>query len=264
MKSPFPGMDPYLGRKWRDVHTRLALYSCDEIQTRLPPDLFAHVEERIYVESDGIPERSINPDVRVVELPNREHGGVAVLDEVEIAEPYLLTVDVEPVTEIFIEIREADTGNRVITTIEFLSSTNKTPGEGRRLYSEKLRNLQNAGVRLVEVDLLRKGGCGLSIAPHEVPAHIRAPYHIIVRRGWNWGKAEIYPLPLRQRLRVFRIPLRETDSDVTLYLQAIVEQSYVKGRYDVIIDYQPPPDPPLEGHDAEWADALLRAAGKRK
>ena len=43
MKSPFPGMDPYLEQRWRDLHTRLVHYSCDEIQTRLPTDLFAHV-----------------------------------------------------------------------------------------------------------------------------------------------------------------------------------------------------------------------------
>ncbi len=264
MKSPFPGMDPYLEQRWRDVHTRLALYSCDEIQTRLPADLFAHVEERVYVENEGLPERSMSPDVRVLELPHRQSASVAVLDEIEIAEPYLLSVENEPVTEIFIEIREVGTGNRIITTIEYLSKTNKLPGEGRQLYQKKLADLRNAGVSLVEIDLLRLGGCGLSIAPHEIPAHIRAPYHVIIRRGSNWGRAEIYPLPLRQRLPAFRIPLRPSDSDVTLDLQAIVEMSYVKGRYDTLIDHQQDPDPPLEGHEAEWADELLRAAGRRK
>lgn len=32
MSSPFPGMDPYLEAHWRDVHTRVMTYICDQIQ----------------------------------------------------------------------------------------------------------------------------------------------------------------------------------------------------------------------------------------
>jgi hypothetical protein len=221
MNSPFPGMDPYLERHWRDVHARLVLYSCDQMQRHLPADLLARVEERIYVEDD--------------------HVGN------------------EPVTETFIEIREAGSGNRIITVIEFLSPTNKIPGEGQDLYRQKQKELRQAAVNLVEVDLVRAGASGFSVLAQQVPAHIRTPYKVVVRRGWEPLKAEFYPLPLREKLPGIRIPLRQTDRDVPLNLQAIIEQCYGNGRYETI-DYQVEPNPPLTGEDALWADALLRAS----
>ena len=50
MKSPFPGMDPYLERHWLDVHGSLNLYIRDELQPQLPADLAARMEESVYVE----------------------------------------------------------------------------------------------------------------------------------------------------------------------------------------------------------------------
>ncbi len=67
MASPFPGMDPYLERFWSDVHARLVTYACDQLQERLPPDLIARMQERIYVETPEGPGRSMHPDVSVVE-----------------------------------------------------------------------------------------------------------------------------------------------------------------------------------------------------
>jgi len=49
MKSPFPGMDPYLERYWRDLHQSLIIYTRDELQDRLPPQLRARIEERVYL-----------------------------------------------------------------------------------------------------------------------------------------------------------------------------------------------------------------------
>jgi hypothetical protein len=263
MKSPFPGMDPYLEQHWLDVHSRLIIYACDQLQGGLPADLFARVEERVYLEKDGTEKRSMHPDVRVVEHGRRGRTAVAVKGEIDITEPFVIHLDHEPITETFIEIRDAGSGNRVVTVIEFLSPTNKVRGRGQKLYRKKQRELESAGVSLVEVDLVRAGKRVFSVPTKAIPKNIRTPYQVIVRRGWDWMTAEVYALPLRERLPAFRIPLRETDRDIALNLQALIDQCYVNGRYDTI-DYQVDADPPLEGHDAEWADALLRAAGKRR
>ena len=74
--------------------------------------------------------------------------------------------------------------------------------------------------------------------------------------------AEIYRVPLREPLPAIRVPLRETDADVGLDLQALITQVYRHGRYDDI-DYTVPPVPPLAPDDETWADELLREAGKR-
>src|SRR5439155_5717244 len=67
MASPFPGMDPYLERSWGDVHQALIIYAREQLQPRLPGDLRARVEERVFVASADEPRKDMYPDVRVIE-----------------------------------------------------------------------------------------------------------------------------------------------------------------------------------------------------
>jgi hypothetical protein len=67
MKSPFPGMDPYLEQHWRDVHSSLVIYARDALQQLLPAGLVARVEERVFLEPEEGAARGMYPDVRVVE-----------------------------------------------------------------------------------------------------------------------------------------------------------------------------------------------------
>jgi hypothetical protein len=64
-------------------------------------------------------------------------------------------------------------------------------------------------------------------------------------------------------LPVIRIPLRQTDADVPLDLQALIDQCYRNGDYEDDLNYQTDPYPPLDPDDARWADALLRKLGRR-
>jgi len=41
MRSPFPGMDPWMELHWRDVHARLIIYIADQLQSQLPEPLVA-------------------------------------------------------------------------------------------------------------------------------------------------------------------------------------------------------------------------------
>jgi hypothetical protein len=257
MKSPFPGMDPYLEKHWRDVHASLVIYARDQLQPSLPADLFARVEERVYVENEEGNERSMYPDVRVVEHGRGGQATVAVEGEIELAESYILHAGNEAVTEAFIEIREIGSGNKIVTVIEFLSPSNKMPGEGQDLYLEKQEELYQGGVSLVEVDLVRAG-----TPPYKTDPQFRTPYHAVVHRSWEPTKVQVCRFPLRERLKGVPIPLRQRDREMRLNLQAIVDQCYKNARYHTI-DYQVAPEPPLSGEDATWVDTLLRAAGKR-
>lgn len=266
IKSPFPGMDPYLESRWRDVHQRLVLYACDSLQPRLPAGMLARVEEQLFVESDEAPPRSIYPDVRVFEharatAPGAAQSAMAVQEDGEDG-PFVLKVGSEPATEGFIEIREASEGNRLITVIEFLSPSNKNTAKGRRLYRRKQRELRRARVTLVEIDLLRSGERVLSLPLRRLPPKYCSTYQVCVRRGWRPDEAEIYRVRLRAPLPKIKVPLRKKDPDVELDLQQLIEQCYANGRYDTL-DYSLDADPPLEADDAKWADELLRAAGRR-
>src|ERR1043166_5318046 len=102
MKSPFPGMDPYLENHWGDVHHNLVTFAQGLINERLPSDLRARVEERVLVELPR-DERSYHPDIRVIEREKPRSGGTAVATvETTMAEP-LEVPFIEPETKGFIE-----------------------------------------------------------------------------------------------------------------------------------------------------------------
>jgi hypothetical protein len=55
------------------------------------------------------------------------------------------------------------------------------------------------------------------------------------------------------------VPLRETDSDVALNLQSLIDQAFERGRYDDI-DYSEAPRPAFTTNDAAWVETVLLAA----
>jgi hypothetical protein len=258
-RSPFPGMDPYLEWYWGDVHASLATYAKDALNERLPAGLVARMQERVYIESPLGEGRGFYPDVHVVERSRRRSTAPAGSGaSVSVAEPEILHLSAAQVTEPYIEIRDAKTDGRVVTTIEVVSETNKRTKVGRKKYLQKQREVLRSETNLVEIDLLR-GGRPVTLAlPELVRPERRTAYHACVRRAAEPDELEYYALPLRERLPAIRIPLRPSDDDVLLDLQALVDEAYRKGRYAETIDYTQPPRPPLKGEDSAWAAELLR------
>jgi len=263
MPSPFPGMDPYLERHWGDVYSSLVQYARDSIRPGLPIDLYARVEERVFVESPWDNTDTMVPDVHVVEHPFRRRSGEPVQSDVAVAEPVVLHLPEEEIHETYVEIRDAKSGHRVVTVIEVLSPSNKRDGDGRDKYLEKQNELRAADVSLVEIDLLRSGRPMFSISPELLPESHRTEYRVCVRRGWSPKNLELYALPLKQPLPGIPVPLRHRDESVTLDLQAVFNQVYENGDYEMTVDYTADPAPPLSPDDAKWADAMLREKGRR-
>jgi hypothetical protein len=264
MKSPFPGMDPYLEGHWEDVHGRLIVYACDTLQPYLPDDLLARIEERVFVESDGARIRPIAPDVRIVTAyPTPEEPHPSALREGAIAriEPLVFELNELEVTEGYIEIREGNDG-KVITLIEFLSPSNKRRGAGQDQYLQKQAEVLGSDTSLVEIDLVRSGQRVLALPADQIPVPHRNDYLVCLSPGWNRRRRELYPMPLRQRLPVLPIPLRRHEPPLSLDLQALIDQAYATGRYHKL-DYRVDLDPPLLTEDAAWAADLLQATGKR-
>ena len=263
VKSPFPGMDPYLEGHWGDVHTSFLVYARNQINVQLPDDLQARVEESVAVEIDERISRAIYPDVRVSEQPGPPStGGSPTASAVAVAEPYVLLLEDEPRTERHLEIVEAGNGGRVVTAIEVLSPANKVGLDGRAAYVRKQRSYLEAGVNLIEVDLIREGDFVLAVPERRIPPAVRTPYLVCVRRAATADRAELYRIPLRERLPNTQIPLRPSDRDVVLQLQPIIDACYQDGRYDRI-DYRVEPVPRLGEEDTRWIDQLLRGKGLR-
>jgi hypothetical protein len=264
MPSPFPGMDPYLEQFWGDVHASLVLYARDQLQRLLPRDLRARVQERVFVDAPQTGERDVYPGVRIVERGRGPMVTTAPPSGVTVAQPLILQLSDEPVTETFIEIIDVGSGRRVVTVIEVLSPANKRLGPGRDLYLRKQDELLAGQVSLVEIDLLRAGLSVLAVKPRRIPASYRTPYRMVVRRGWLPLQAELYAVPLRERLPAIRVPLRQTDADATLDWQPVLDRCYDNVGYQDDLDYEAEPDPPLPPEDAAWADTLLRQKGCRR
>lgn len=255
MKSPFPGMDPYLEKHWRDVHASLIIYSRDRIQEQLPNSLRCRVEERVVLEDQ------VYPNVRVIERTPSNGTSSAAVGTALLEEPIYVHIPDESVTETYLEIVDGATGKKIITIIEFLSVTNKLTEANREQYVQKRKNARKAGVSFVEIDLLRQGERLVPFPPSSLPESHRSTYQVFVERGWEAHRVAVYRVPLRNVLPTIKIPLRPTDAEALLELQPLIDKCYANGRYEDL-DYTHPSLPPLEKDDAEWAKELSRAAGR--
>ena len=70
--SPFPGMDPYLEDRWPEVHARLIVYAANQINSGLPNDLQANIQENLAMYGDDHAGTSIRPDIHVLAAPLEE------------------------------------------------------------------------------------------------------------------------------------------------------------------------------------------------
>lgn len=251
MRSPFPGMDPFLERPalWPDVCNSLIVALRDALQPRARPDYYVAIEERACIVEPGALALAGPADAAVIR-PSRGEAGEMGAMIVELDLP-------GQIRETYLEVRSV-ADHQVVTLIAILSPTNKRPGEGRALYLRKRRAVLASMTHLVEIDLLRGG----EATPFR-GAPARGDYRILVSRADQRPRAELLICTLRQTLPAIRVPLRPGDSEPLLELNRILHDLYDRAGYDARIDYCAAPDPPLADDDAAWADALLRAAGLR-
>ena len=266
MKSPFPGMDPFMELRWQHLHTSLTTYMCDQLQGQLPGDLLAQTNERVVMElaeEVGVREAlgSARPDVGVLETTSGTGvTGLATIRRADAAPSGVLIQEFDyPETEPYIEIVDAQTRTRIITIIELISPTNKLPGKGRESYLAKQESTLRAKINLVEIDLTREGERA-AIMPwcRELP--LPSPAFLAgVRRQFELlqPRLEYHALPMEKPLKPIAIPLRPTDADVVLDLQPLVEQAYERGRYD-LTDYKTRLRPPLSYAEQAFLEQRLQ------
>jgi hypothetical protein len=259
MKSPFPGMDPYLESRWGDVHTALCIGIRSALQPVLPYGLRARAQQDVLVEDETQPDRDqrFESDIAVVGTGPRVRR---VVPGASIATVEPVVVRHIPVVRRsrWVEIIDTSAGGRVVTAIEIVSPGNKRSGRLNRLYRRKLNTYIKAGVNVVEIDLLRSSRVRLPVRREALPPDRRAVYLTSVCRSDDPSQWIVYPMPLREPLPTIPIPCRAEDSDVPLSLQPLIDQIYREGGHDDI-DYRKPPEPRFDADDSEWAAALIEA-----
>jgi Protein of unknown function (DUF4058) len=268
MPSPFPGMDPYLENPeiFPDFHDSVITYLREALQASLPPPYFAALGRRVWIE---VSRRSVCPDVQVhhgktgVESPRPAPALSFAVAAATIARPVTVKVALDEFREPFIEIyTRGDEGKRLVTSIEVLSLSNKTPGEqGRELYVRKQREILSNKAHLVEIDLLRAGqhvsAVPLDAALRECEAF---DYHVSVHCFDDRETFFVYPIRLEDCLPPVAIPLLPGDSPVTVDLQSVFNRCYDAGPYSREIRYGVDAvTPALSVDQAAWATELAGA-----
>ncbi|MEW5987214.1 MAG: DUF4058 family protein [Chloroflexota bacterium] len=262
MPSPFPGMDPYLeGHLWPDVHQRLATQISRQLTPYLRPRYVARLAITIVEETDLEAEIGIMyPDVEVMTSTLREaqlpysatqESFLVAEARPEIAPPLTIpAVEFLEIRLVRVEIRDLAL-NQLVTSIEVLSPVNKR-GAGLEKYRLKRRRLHQAGVHLLEIDLLRRGS--RPIFHSRLP---KTPYLVMLTRAYA-GSTGVWPIQLPDKLPTVPVPLLKEDPDVPLDLSLALAAIYDEAAYDLSIDYrQPPPPPPLSEEEAAWVKGLL-------
>jgi len=236
MPSPFPGMDPFLEHPdvFPDFHARFVAYLSEALQMRLPPPYLAGIGRRAWIE---VSERFVEPDVQLLRPrgragmrttggSGRRHGPAHPAGR----DPRSPRRARRTLVEIFIG-RGAD--RRLVTSIEVLSLSNKTPGEhGEICICASNGRSCRARCTSSEIDLLR-GGEHTTAVPRRrlVKAVGTFDYHVSIHHFDNLEDYFVYAFGLREPLPSLAIPLLPDDPAVSLDLQAVFLRTYDAGPY---------------------------------
>jgi hypothetical protein len=257
-------MDPFLEHPYffPDLHSSLNYCIRQLLQRLLPQPYYAVLNERLWVETS---ERSMEPDVDVlIDRSQPKEVDVAIVEGIvaPAAQPLVITIPHDERREMYVDIMTRnDLDERVVTTIEVLSLSNKTPGEhGRNLYLQKQREVVDGEINLVEIDLLRGGVHSTSVPRRRVERRGgRFDYHVCIKRGDIWAKRFVYTIRLEDRLPVVEVPLLPGDAPVKLDLQAVFDRAYDDGPFSRRVPYEVDRIvPPLPPQQLEWVVAQLK------
>lgn len=258
MPSPFPGMNPYFEQPgvWRGFHASLIVKIMDALGPVAAPQYFFQVEESLYIE-DRRNERGVLfavADVGVSRNENRPESGSTATLEAPASAPVTGRVRLGAITRKhrWLTIRDSQT-RRIVTVIEVLSPSNKSPGDDREQYLRKRRRILRSSAHLVEIDLLRGG--------QRMPVEDAPPsdYRMMVSRRPQRPDVQVWPIGARQPLPPIPVPLRTGEPELTLDLKPLVDAVYDGGAYRYHL-YTAPPQPPLLPPDDAWAAEIARAA----
>jgi hypothetical protein len=254
-------MNPYLEHPeiWPGVHLLLIAALAEALAPQLRPKYSISVEVRMY-EVRGEQSLLVGlPDV-VVQKPQRQIEVQPV--RVAVASPPSQPIQVRLPTPLtirqgYLEVREVTT-KEVITAIELLSPINKRPGRGRQTYENKREHVLNSATHLVEIDLLR------AYEPMPIFAEgLQSHYRILVSRSDLRPLADLYAFNLQNQIPSFPLPLQQADQEPVVDLQQLLSQIYERSGYDLKLNYQEDPVPPLTKDEMVWLETLLKQAGLR-
>ncbi|MFM9963751.1 MAG: DUF4058 family protein [Planctomycetaceae bacterium] len=236
MRSPFPGMDPFLEDQADPWWSRSDTGSNSAVVTWTGSLGLVGLHPQ-----SGFAIRSKN------ELPADGKAGLRMEDRQTWPRAIGQSLMAEERRETYLVIRER-TSFEVVTVLETLSPANKqTTADGHREYLKKREELLESKSHFIELDLLRGGQRMPLCEPRP-----RGDFFAMISRVEKRPRVEVFAWTLRQRMPVISVPLAKGDPDVKLELQAVFDTVYVRAHYELSLNYQTELRPTLNADEAAW------------
>ncbi|WP_299492693.1 DUF4058 family protein [Acaryochloris sp. IP29b_bin.137] len=121
---------------------------------------------------------------------------------------------------------------------------------GLTTYRQKRQRLYQAGIHLLELDLLRRG-----TRPFAHPQLPDVAYAIALTRT-HAGVMDVWPLQLSEHSPILPVPLKSPDLDVSLDLPSAIAPLYDEAGYDLSINCTEAPPPALSESEQESVGGL--------
>lgn len=272
MKSPFPGMDPFLesGPLFHELHTQFLAEAQARLQPQLRPKYVARLERHLSEGSVWDSELGIasmhgkEPDLTLAATgPIEENAAstITLVNPTAIADQELEPDELQLRKQRRIVIYLQSKPRVAVTSVELLSPSNKAAGSvGQSRYLEKRSSALHGGLHWVEIDLLRGGQRPPMFVILPRPFTYLAYVAQATATGW---KHHAFGWDLADPLPSLPIPLLGNDQ-ATLDMAGCFSASYDRIAADEDADYSiEPPPPPLMAAELEWVDRLLRQHGLR-
>jgi hypothetical protein len=264
MRSPFPGMNPYLEHPalWSSFHFRLISTILSSLDSALPPQYYTEIKTHTYQVLEGSEEdeegqwvrnRSTGFSADSSRSQDEQSNITAVTPPLKCPQSVILPMRVT-LKERYLEVRELSS-EAIITIVKVLTPRNKRRGRGRTVYERKRSRILGSMSHLIEIDLLR------GYAPMTMSGVVQpTDYRIMVSRAVQRPKADVYGFNLSKSIPSFPLPLKPGDVELIVDLQTIVMGVYERAGYGDRIDYrQSVPAPALSPAQQQWVDSLLES-----
>jgi Protein of unknown function (DUF4058) len=254
MKSPFPGMNPWLeGYIWPDVHHDLASAIRALLAPQISPKYVARLSIATIMDSDPESEIGITyPDVEVLQQRNIVQEPATAYGNIALTEPTIIAPFKVPIALRLpiVEIRDV-ANNKLVTAIEILSPVNKR-NPNLIDYRIKIDDLHRSGVHILEIDLLRRG-----TRPFLAKKNVAHYQMMLLRAGTN--KAAVWSINIQDKLPVLPVPLLTPDPDAVLELGKALDIVFERGLYHLSLDYSEKPAPPtFSDEDCRWIESVTQ------
>lgn len=253
MKSPFPGMDPYLEAvMWTDIHHNLASDIQQALMPLIVPRYIAKVEPWTVKDKSAVQDIGVMyPDIALFEAPDYvsepTSGYTSSTTPATAKLRHLETVEVKIPTIHILDRQD----NRLVTAIELLSPANKREPQIHD-YRKKRADFRSSGVHLLEIDLIRRGHI-----PLQHPNLPQSDYRAVLERADD-ARSEVWAFTLQDPLPILPVPLGPSDPDVAFDLGKALHNIYERNHYYLSLDYRKAPPPPAFGDaDTAWIHKTL-------